>query len=1044
MEHELGAASESSEAWGGSGAELPLRTEDVHAMYARLGFIIVSGKMSATQTKGEWKKKFAFPRGWQTTESREYDKSGSNASGFALVTGAKSGVTAIDIDDPDTPTNKRLMRLMSDCTLVARTKKGFHYVFKYDVRILQTAGDKLDTRNDGGCIFVAPSVAYDDHGRTVAEYKWVRVPAADADGASGLSGLNGANGSNGLVAVPEPVIEFLRALDRRYVRAAPTTLTAPTAPAPPAAPTPPCAPAGARSQEDAGALAEDEDEPITDCASWAEIEAPRLKETALRYARARAETDNVGFPVRVMREQKMGIVRVEFSKRGTRVCPVSRQEHRSNNFSVLLRVDKRTGLAVLFVHCHSAKDGCSGGHRMLCYLDADDAEEVCAETGIELAEPPRTATTLGQAAVAIGEAQKALDRLLENPHGGWASAKSLCVIACALCTAAARHAPLVDTAALMLDSVLSPSLTAIERKTVKCAFQHARAPLDPLATLRGFAAGLNGKREQELMLVREAIVACTDPALEADVPNAAESLMCVLEFCEQHDECSGKVERLANYSELGMFIFYIWRRVARYGFDDTQSSAAHQWTFYLFNGATYERGQLDRIAMRAERHLCAVIRKLFDSPSLRPRAKATFTRCQSSDYIAKALVKAQMLFKDLELLEACGLVSPEEFERELDMGNYIGFTNGVYDIQSDHFMPKGYVPLNVLVSMCTRYAYVSPDHAKFPEMRAQIEELYRTIHAENYDDPNDERLAAMWLLSGSLLYRGNVCKKAYIFLGSEGDNGKSKFAEFISLTLGKYAVTGSRSSLSGTHDQNTLDPDLVANHKSLVCTFPEVQSFENGTSSGFKFNCAKLKAITGDDPQSGRALYHDKKDLPISFKPIMHTNFMPQVDTDDSAATERLWVARFGSTFPAGITEKDVARRRYPRIDNLRDRMKEWAPFHFLLMLEALRDFIRRNKVLPPGAQHIEGSLMHQVAAALTPEGKLRAWVDANYAPVPIKEKDSGSKLDALYSAYFAAAPPVHAKPLGKILFAKMLTSVCAGVGPHKNSTGSAHVYLLR
>ena len=112
--------------------------------------------------------------------------------------------------------------------------------------------------------------------------------------------------------------------------------------------------------------------------------------------------------------------------------------------------------------------------------------------------------------------------------------------------------------------------------------------------------------------------------------------------------------------------------------------------------------------------------------------------------------------------------------------------------------------------------------------------------------------------------------------------------------------------------------------------------------------------------------------------------------------------------------------------------------------LEALRDFIRRNKVLPPGAQHIEGSLMHQVAAALTPEGKLRAWVDANYAPVPIKEKDSGSKLDALYSAYFAAAPPVHAKPLGKILFAKMLTSVCAGVGPHKNSTGSAHVYLLR
>ena len=75
-------------------------------------------------------------------------------------------------------------------------------------------------------------------------------------------------------------------------------------------------------------------------------------------------------------------------------------------------------------------------------------------------------------------------------------------------------------------------------------------------------------------------------------------------------------------------------------------------------------------------------------------------------------------------------------------------------------------------------------------MRAQIEEFYRKLHADNYDDPNDERLAAMWLLSGSLLFRGNVCKKAYVFLGSEGDNGKSTFTELIQLTLGDYAVTG--------------------------------------------------------------------------------------------------------------------------------------------------------------------------------------------------------------------------------------------------------------
>jgi hypothetical protein len=301
----------------------------------------------------------------------------------------------------------------------------------------------------------------------------------------------------------------------------------------------------------------------------------------------------------------------------------------------------------------------------------------------------------------------------------------------------------------------------------------------------------------------------------------------------------------------------------------------------------------------------------------------------------------------------------------------------------------------------------------------------------------------MWLFSGSLLFRGNVCKKAYIFLGSEGDNGKSRFAEFIQLTLGKYAVTGSRSSITGA-EQATLDPDLVANHKSLVCTFPEMQSDDRGVSSGFKFSCAKLKTLTGDDEQSVRGLYRDKRGIKIGFKPILHSNFMPQVDSDDAAARGRLWVARFGSTFPAEITEKDVARRRYPRIENLRDLMKEWVPFHFLLMLEALRDFRRRNCVLPPGAQQIEGSLMHQAVVAQTPEGKLRAWVEENYEHVPLREKDSGLRLEALYTSYTSAQPPVHAKLLGRNTFGKMLNSIYPNIGPHKNSSSTVFLYLLR
>jgi len=125
--------------------------------------------------------------------------------------------------------------------------------------------------------------------------------------------------------------------------------------------------------------------------------------------------------------------------------------------------------------------------------------------------------------------------------------------------------------------------------------------------------------------------------------------------------------------------------------------------------------------------------------------------------------------------------------------------------------------------------------------------------------------------------------------------------------------------------------------------------------------------------------------------------------------------------------------------------MEQWAPYHFLLMLEALRDFRRRNCVLPVGAQQIEGSLMHQEVVSQTPEGRLRAWVEANYTHVPLREKSSGTKLEALFCAYTSANPPVHQKALGKIKFAQMLSAVYPGIGPHRNSDNTVSgLFLLR
>jgi hypothetical protein len=81
----------------------------------------------------------------------------------------------------------------------------------------------------------------------------------------------------------------------------------------------------------------------------------------------------------------------------------------------------------------------------------------------------------------------------------------------------------------------------------------------------------------------------------------------------------------------------------------------------------------------------------------------------------------------------------------------------------------------------------------------------------------------------------------------------------------------------------------------------------------------------------------------------------------------------------------------------------------------------------------------------VTSEVKLRAWVEGHYVHVPLREKDTGTKLEALYGAYFSAAPPVHTKPLGRNKFAAMLSAVFPNIGPHRNKESTIKsLYLVR
>jgi hypothetical protein len=194
--------------------------------------------------------------------------------------------------------------------------------------------------------------------------------------------------------------------------------------------------------------------------------------------------------------------------------------------------------------------------------------------------------------------------------------------------------------------------------------------------------GHSDNREYELAVVREAIAAKTDPALGADIPKAAEHLLRVLDDCAFRDE-RGKLRSRGNSTDLGLFFYFMWRRIMRYGFDGTQRSEARRWTFYLpvapgAAGATgtdepWRPAHTDMIRMRVKWHLlsivdCDVERRegLVRNDTMKARVMLLEVKCKSAELVSRAFAKMKMHLKDPVMLRRCGLPSPRSFHLELE------------------------------------------------------------------------------------------------------------------------------------------------------------------------------------------------------------------------------------------------------------------------------------------------------------------------------------------------------------------------------------------
>jgi len=106
-------------------------------------------------------------------------------------------------------------------------------------------------------------------------------------------------------------------------------------------------------------------------------------------------------------------------------------------------------------------------------------------------------------------------------------------------------------------------------------------------------------------------------------------------------------------------------------------------------------------------------------------------------------------------------------------------------------------------------------------------------------------------------------------------------------------------------------------------------------SKGDKIIEGQLKALTGGDPLTGRALYMDNITFNPQFKLVVCTNEEMDVKSNDHGTWRRICVVNFMSLFTDTPVEGDADKPYQYKLDKyINEKFAEWAPIFASMLVE--------------------------------------------------------------------------------------------------------------
>lgn len=274
------------------------------------------------------------------------------------------------------------------------------------------------------------------------------------------------------------------------------------------------------------------------------------------------------------------------------------------------------------------------------------------------------------------------------------------------------------------------------------------------------------------------------------------------------------------------------------------------------------------------------------------------------------------------MVEAAEIFWDGDFIRNMDANRYlVCFTNCVVDIKNKVVRP-GYP--SDYITKCTGIPYF-PSVDTNPVITSIRDQVITFMHQLF---PVEELNKYMWDHLASSFIGENVNQYFNIYRGS-GSNGKSLLVDLMSLVLGELkgilpinVITDSRGKVGGTCSE------LI---QLKGCRYAVMQE----PKKDMVLNEGIMKEITGEKYMQGRELFQKSETFAIQFQPVVCTNSLFRVESNDDGTWRRMKIVDFMSKFAdEGEEHTDDTKYVFIKDKGLKDKLPEWAPVFASMLMQ--------------------------------------------------------------------------------------------------------------